>query len=56
LVPGEYKIKVSLDIDHVMVDGIDDAVRLVIVESDYYGKGKIPINGLLALKHSWSVF
>jgi lipopolysaccharide transport system ATP-binding protein len=53
LVPGEYKIKVSLDVDDVPADTVEDAARLTIIESDYYGTGKIPQKGLFVLKHNW---
>jgi lipopolysaccharide transport system ATP-binding protein len=53
LVPGEYKIKVALDVDHVPGDTIEDATRLTVVESDYYGTGRIPEKGLFVLKHNW---
>jgi lipopolysaccharide transport system ATP-binding protein len=53
LVPGEYKVKVALDIDNVDADLVEDAARLTVVESDYYGTGKVPWNGVLVLKHNW---
>ena len=53
LVPGEYKIKVSLDIGQSDVDWVDDATRLTIIKSDYYGTGEVPWNGIVALKHHW---
>jgi len=28
-------------------------VRLRVIESDYYGTGKVPWNGALVLKHHW---
>ena len=53
LVPGQYKIKVSLDIGNSDVDLVNDAVRINIIESDYYGTGKVPWSGLFVLKHQW---
>jgi lipopolysaccharide transport system ATP-binding protein len=53
LVPGEYSITVSLDVDNLQVDTVDDATRLTIIASDYYGTGKVPRSGMLVLKHYW---
>ena len=53
LVPGEYKILVVLIIRDIAVDVVEDAVRINVVESDYYGTGKVPWNGLIVLKHRW---
>jgi lipopolysaccharide transport system ATP-binding protein len=53
LVPGEYKIKVALNIHNSEEDYIEDAARLTILESDYYGTGKVPWNGTFVLKHRW---
>jgi len=55
LVPGEYKIKVALDIRNSERDLVDDAARLYIVESDYYGTGRVPWNGMFVLKHRWHI-
>jgi len=53
LVPGEYKIKVALDFLNAEQDLVEDAARLTILESDYYGTGRVPWNGMVVLKHSW---
>ena len=53
LIPGEYKIKVSLDAYGSPADSIEDAARILIAPSDYYGTGKIPKTGIFVLKHSW---
>ena len=53
LVPGEYKIKVALDIDNFDADLVEDAARITVIESDYYGTGKVPWNGFFVLKHNW---
>lgn len=53
LVPGEYKIRVSLSIRGTPRDYIEDAARLKIVESDYYGTGRVPWNGFFVLEHRW---
>jgi lipopolysaccharide transport system ATP-binding protein len=53
LVPGEYKIRVSLDIAGILTDLVDDAARLTIIGSDYYGTGRVPWNGTFVLPHRW---
>ena len=53
LVPSEYKIKVSLDVRNADVDWVDDAARLSVVESDFYGSGRSPWNGTCVMKHNW---
>jgi lipopolysaccharide transport system ATP-binding protein len=53
LTPGEYSLRVWLEINHTEADLINDVVRLRIIESDYYGTGKVPWNGALVLKHRW---
>ena len=53
LVPGEYRIKVLLDIDGGDGDRVEDAARVTILESDYYGTGKSAWNGFFVLKQHW---
>jgi lipopolysaccharide transport system ATP-binding protein len=53
LTPGEYKIKVALDIQNSEIDFVEDAARLTIVDSDFYGTGRVPWNGMFVLKHRW---
>ncbi len=56
LVPGEYRIKVGLNIDGNLgeeIDLVEDAVRLTIVGCDYYGTGRVPWNGTFVAKHRW---
>jgi lipopolysaccharide transport system ATP-binding protein len=55
LVPGEYKIKVGLNIHNAERDSVEDAARLTILESDYYGTGRVPWNGIFVLKHRWQL-
>jgi lipopolysaccharide transport system ATP-binding protein len=53
LVAGTYKILLALVTDDIIVDVVEDAARIDVVESDYYGTGKAPWNGLIVLKHHW---
>jgi len=53
LVPGEYTVRVWMDIGVDEVDLVDDAARIQVIESDYYGTGRVPWNGAFVLKHHW---
>jgi hypothetical protein len=53
LTPGEYSLRVWLNIKDAEADLINDAVRIRVIESDYYGTGKVPWNGAFVLKHHW---
>ncbi len=53
LVPGEYVLKLALDINGREGDIVEDAARLHVVESDYYGTGRVPWNGAIVLEHHW---
>jgi hypothetical protein len=55
LVPGDYKIKVALNIHNFERDYVEDAALLTILESDYYGTGKVPWNGVFVLHHRWQL-
>lgn len=53
LMPGEYTLRLWLDIGNQEADLINDAARVSVIESDYYGTGKVPWNGTFVLKHHW---
>ena len=53
LTQGTYALRVWLDVNNFEADLIEDAARITVVESDYYGTGKAPWNGALVLKHRW---
>jgi homopolymeric O-antigen transport system ATP-binding protein len=53
LVPGEYKIRIGMSIDMQDVDIIEDAASLRVVESDFYGTGRVPWNGTCVIPHQW---
>ncbi len=53
LIPGEYTIRVWLDIGRAEADLVDDAARITVLPTDFYGTGKVPWNGAVALKHDW---
>jgi len=53
LVPGQYVLRVWMDVGQAEVDKIDNAARFDVIPSDYYGTGKSPWNGVFVLKHHW---
>jgi lipopolysaccharide transport system ATP-binding protein len=53
LTPGDYKLKVSFSLGSVDVDTVDDAARFSIMESDYYGTGRVPRAGVCVMRHRW---
>jgi lipopolysaccharide transport system ATP-binding protein len=55
LLPGDYVLRVWLDIGNVEADLIDSAARIKILESDYYGSGKLPRDGAFVLEQHWSL-
>ena len=52
LTPGEYTVKVWLDLK-TEADAIEDAAKITVLESDFYGTGRVPWNGAMVLKHNW---
>jgi len=55
LVPGDYVLRVWLDIGNIEADLIDSAARIRVLESDFYGGGKLPSDGMFVLEHRWSL-
>jgi len=55
LVPGDYVLRVWLDIGNIEADLIDSAARISVLESDFYGGGKLPSDGMFVLEHRWSL-
>jgi lipopolysaccharide transport system ATP-binding protein len=53
LLPGEYRIGVGLDIGGAEVDWVDDATRITVGKSDFYGTGVIPTRGTFLLQNRW---
>ena len=50
---GTYSMRLWLDIGNDEADLIEDAARITVIESDYYGTGKVPWNGAFVLRHHW---
>lgn len=55
LIPGEYKVHVGLDISNHEVDWVEDATRLMVVRSDFYGTGILPDRGTFLVNNRWSI-
>jgi len=55
LVTGEYKVQVGLDVGHREVDCVEEAARLTVVQTDYYGTGVTPTKGMFLLNNRWTV-
>lgn len=53
LMPGEYSLRVWLDLGNAEADLINEAARITVFESDYYHTGKVPWNGVFVLQHRW---
>ena len=55
LLPGEYRIGVGLDIGGHEVDWVEDATRLNIIKSDFYGTGVVPTRGTFLIQNRWTL-
>jgi lipopolysaccharide transport system ATP-binding protein len=55
LTPGIYRLRVALLVGNAEVDAVEDAARITIVASDYYGTGRIPRAGTFVLPQRWSL-
>ena len=55
LMPGAYRCRVALTLGGVEVDAVDDATRLDVLPSDYYGSGRLPRSGAFVLPQCWWV-
>jgi len=53
VMPGEYTVKIWLELKGREVDAIEDAAKIRVLESDFYGTGRVPWNGTMVLKHHW---
>lgn len=55
LLPGDYVLRVWLDVGNTEADLIDSAARITVLESDFYGGGKLPSDGMFVLDQRWSL-
>ena len=53
--PGSYHVKIWLDINRAEADLVNYAAQVTVLESDYYGTGKVPWNGAVVMPHHWHV-
>jgi lipopolysaccharide transport system ATP-binding protein len=54
LIPGEYRLRVALDIALCESDCVENATRLTVVKADYYGTGIAPILGMFMVNNRWT--
>ncbi len=54
LVPGDYNTFLWLDISNTKADSIEDAIRITVIESDFFGTGKVP-RGTVVLPQRWQL-
>jgi lipopolysaccharide transport system ATP-binding protein len=55
LCPGQYRINLGILLGGVEVDSIEDAYRLNVLASDFYGNGRLPPNSLIVVQQDWSL-
>lgn len=57
LLPGLYSFHVGFLLERELVDRIEDAGRLTVMEGDYLGTGRLPINlfGNVVTRYSWEL-
>jgi lipopolysaccharide transport system ATP-binding protein len=53
LMPGEYRIGLTLYVGNGRVDVLDEAARLTVLPTDFYGTGKAPDQGVCVLRQRW---
>lgn len=54
-VPGEYIVRTSLDFGKRPVDEVENAMKLTVVQSDWYGTGRRPWDGAVVLEQHWKL-
>src|ERR1035437_8385681 len=55
LLPGYYRLNVALEIGGQEFDSVEDAMRLKVVPSDYYGTGMLPERGTFLVENPWTL-
>ncbi|MBV9268745.1 MAG: ABC transporter ATP-binding protein [Acidobacteriaceae bacterium] len=55
LTPGTYTVWIWLDVRNTEVDSIEDALQFDVIESDFYGTGRLPTSGMFVLEHRWTL-
>ena len=46
-------MSVWVDLNGKEADAIEEAAKITVLESDFYGTGKMPWNGTFVLNHRW---
>lgn len=56
LPPGEFQINLHSMIDGIVVDWVENARSISVIEGDFYGTGRLPEHsrGDLLIEHTWS--
>lgn len=55
LVMGEYKLNVGLQVGQAEEDLVEDAARVSVAWSDFYGTGVAPTQGVFLVNNRWTV-
>lgn len=57
LLPGPYQISLECMVNGLRADSVKNAVKIHVVEGDYYGSGYLPTKGYghLAVPHEWGI-
>lgn len=53
LIPGEYRVEPWLVVNGKVADYVEDALRITVIESDYYGTGALAKTGAFVMEHHW---
>ncbi len=57
LIPGMYSVNLYCTVNGLLADWIIDGARVKVAEGDYFGTGKLPVEGYgaLVVDHEWDV-
>ena len=55
LLPGEYRVKLSLESGLTPVHVLEDGLSFIIISSDFYGNGGKMGRGLVLCNQSWDI-
>jgi lipopolysaccharide transport system ATP-binding protein len=56
LLPGVYTCVIGIQIDGQLVDKVDDAMTIMVLEGDYHGTGRLPVRqfGDIITDYAWT--
>ncbi len=55
LVPGEYSVKLELNVNGVSQEALENAFSFSVVSSDYFGTGRKPGKGVVVTRQQWRI-